>query len=178
MIKLNSRKSQLAMETIMIYGFVIVIVMLAIGALMYFGVMDLGALLPDNCQIKGGDFQCEDFFFSHSKGLKIQIANRAGKPVGFVISDDCDYYEVDAEAGAAVGADKWRDFSTGTLVGGGAFSGSLGNGQSVVLEAPDTETPYVDSGQKTKVHFKCDYTVAGSGITRSFRGQASITVGD
>ena len=82
MRKKNSKKSQVAMESLMVYGIAILIVMLAIGALMYFGVLDLGAYLPDSCKIKGGTFDCTDYAWSVlANELQIEITNRAGKTI-------------------------------------------------------------------------------------------------
>src|SRR4030042_6630225 len=73
------KKAQLAVETLLIYGVAILIVMLAIGALISFGILDLGGLLPDTCNIKGGSFTCDEYFLSQTSGLNVEISNSAGK---------------------------------------------------------------------------------------------------
>src|SRR3989344_7474667 len=74
------KKSQVAIEAIMIYGLAILVVMLAIGALMYFDVLDLGSLLPDKCEIKGVAITCEDYGVYTNK-VVLQLRNNIGKNI-------------------------------------------------------------------------------------------------
>ncbi len=67
------KKAQLAVETLLIYGIAILIVMLAIGALVSFGVLDLGGLLPDQCQISG-ELSCENFLVRENE-VQIELLN-------------------------------------------------------------------------------------------------------
>ncbi|MEM2131138.1 MAG: hypothetical protein QXR96_01315 [Candidatus Woesearchaeota archaeon] len=75
------KKAQLAVETLMIYGIAILVVMLAIGALIGFGILDLGSLLPDNCNLASNEFICNEYYFSKTKGLNIEILNRGEKNI-------------------------------------------------------------------------------------------------
>src|SRR3989338_937277 len=54
------RKSQAALEFIMTYGWAILVVLVAIGALSYFGVLDPGKFLPSRCTLPSG-LACADF---------------------------------------------------------------------------------------------------------------------
>ncbi|MDD9954294.1 MAG: hypothetical protein OXR66_08235 [Candidatus Woesearchaeota archaeon] len=51
-------RGQAAMEFTMTYGWAILVVLVAIGTMGYFGVLSPGKYLPDACIISG--FQCED----------------------------------------------------------------------------------------------------------------------
>ena len=55
------RKGQIAIETLLVYGLVILVVLLAIGALVRFGVLDLGKYLPDKCKIGSSALSCEEW---------------------------------------------------------------------------------------------------------------------
>lgn len=46
------------METLFIYGIIAIVVLSGIGALIYFGVLDLGSYLPDKCSIDSIDVTC------------------------------------------------------------------------------------------------------------------------
>ncbi len=72
-----NKKAQAAVETLMIYGVTIFIVMLAIGALIGFGVIDLGKLLPDKCDIPNA-FTCEAAIVTQSS-VQMQLKNVVGK---------------------------------------------------------------------------------------------------
>lgn len=53
------KKGQAAMEFLMTYGWAILVVLAAIGALAYFGVFNMGGVLPDRCTTPVG-FSCVD----------------------------------------------------------------------------------------------------------------------
>jgi hypothetical protein len=54
------RKAQAAMEFLMTYGWAILVVLVAIAALAYFGVLNPGRFLPESCTI-GPGLACSDF---------------------------------------------------------------------------------------------------------------------
>jgi len=56
----NFRKSQAAMEFLMTYGWAILVVLVAIGALAYFGVLSPDQFLPSKCVLPAG-IACIDF---------------------------------------------------------------------------------------------------------------------
>lgn len=57
---MKNKKGQAAMEFLMTYGWAILVVLIAIGALAYFGVLNPGRFLPSSCTIMPG-ISCEDF---------------------------------------------------------------------------------------------------------------------
>ncbi|MFH2019798.1 MAG: hypothetical protein ABIJ34_00130 [archaeon] len=73
-------KSQAAVETLLIYGVAILVVMLAIGALIGFGVLDLGSLLPDKCEISGVAIDCSDYLIEPGN-VQLQLRNSIGKNI-------------------------------------------------------------------------------------------------
>lgn len=54
------KKSQAAMEFLVTYGWAILIVLVAIAALTYYGVLDPTVLLPDKCELQSGPIGCVD----------------------------------------------------------------------------------------------------------------------
>ena len=54
------KKAQAAMEFLMTYGWAILVVLLAIAALAYFGVLNPGKYLPSSCTL-GTGLGCNDF---------------------------------------------------------------------------------------------------------------------
>ena len=73
------KQAQLAVETLLIYGIAILIVMLAVAALIGFGVLDLGGLLPDQCQL-GDALVCENYLVS-TDGVQLELRNTLGKNI-------------------------------------------------------------------------------------------------
>jgi|SRR3989344_8045980 len=73
------RKGQAAMEFLMTYGWAILVVLVAIGALAYFGVLSPGRLLPDSCII-GNGIGCNEWKVSNANG-NVQLVIQNGKGV-------------------------------------------------------------------------------------------------
>src|SRR3989344_3970860 len=73
-----SRKSQAAMEFLMTYGWAILVVLVAIGALAYFGVLSPDKFLPSKCQLPAG-IACTDFKVDAGAGtVKVVLRNGLG----------------------------------------------------------------------------------------------------
>ncbi len=62
-----SRKSQAAMEFLMTYGWAILVVLVAIGALAYFGVLSPDKFLPSRCTLPAG-IACVDHEVTQVEG--------------------------------------------------------------------------------------------------------------
>tara|TARA_Y100000310_G_scaffold327508_1_gene394012 strand:- start:9200 stop:9649 length:450 start_codon:yes stop_codon:yes gene_type:complete len=59
---MKMKRAQAAMEFLMTYGWAILVVLVAIGALAYFGVLSPEQFLPEKCLISSGSgLYCEDF---------------------------------------------------------------------------------------------------------------------
>ncbi|MEK6837555.1 MAG: hypothetical protein AABX69_02800 [Nanoarchaeota archaeon] len=79
--KMRSKKAQAAMEFLMTYGWAILVVLVVIGALAYFGVLNPQQFLPTKCQLPVG-LTCSDYALSSSSGkTQIVITNGLGTDV-------------------------------------------------------------------------------------------------
>ncbi len=88
------RKAQAAMEFLMTYGWAIIVVLAAIAALAYFGVLSPAKFLPERCAFPAG-VDCVDkavvdasgnsvlLVFRNNIGFKINITENASA------TDDC-----------------------------------------------------------------------------------------
>ncbi|MBT3405775.1 hypothetical protein HN419_01265 [Candidatus Woesearchaeota archaeon] len=72
-----SKRSQAAMEFLMTYGWAILVVLAAIGALAYFGVTKPQQFIPDVCTFPSG-FHCVDFVVD-TNSADMVITNSLGK---------------------------------------------------------------------------------------------------
>ncbi len=108
---LKNSKGQAAMEFLMTYGWAILVVLAAIGALAYFGVLNPSRTLPSSCTIAPG-IGCDDFKVSDTSAQLI-LRNGMGEDLSKVLVaiDGCT-----PDANAA-GAGSWED---GTVLGGSA----------------------------------------------------------
>jgi hypothetical protein len=81
---MNNRRAQLSIETMIIYGLVILVALSVIGGLLYFNILDLGSYLPDKCDLGGsGDLKCEEMMFAGGT-LELGIRNIGQKPVDYL----------------------------------------------------------------------------------------------
>ena len=76
---LNNKKSQAAMEFLMTYGWAVLVVIAAIGALAYFGVLSPEKFLPEKCILEPG-LTCVSSKIEASQSTLI-IANGLGKTI-------------------------------------------------------------------------------------------------
>ncbi len=79
------RKAQAAMEFLMTYGWAIMIVLVVIGALAYFGVLSPANLLPEKCTFPAG-VACNDFALEKDPStmqdtVKLVLQNGMGRDV-------------------------------------------------------------------------------------------------
>ncbi len=84
------KKAQAAMEFLMTYGWAILVVLIAIAALAYFGVLNPGRYLPSSCTL-GAGLSCNDFKVE-ANNITLVIANGIGEdlnPFTVTIAGDC-----------------------------------------------------------------------------------------
>jgi len=123
-----SRKSQAAMEFLMTYGWAILVVLVAIGALAYFGVLSPDKFLPAKCQLPAG-IACTDFKVEPTQvtivlrnGLGFDIGD-ASNPVTVAVSG-CTTPDTTPNSIANGGQESYT--VTGcTITSGGKFSGNV-----------------------------------------------------
>ena len=72
-----NKKGQAAMEFLMTYGWALLVVLIAIGALASFGVLNPGQFLPETCTVAPG-ISCIDFSASDTGGLTVMMQNGMG----------------------------------------------------------------------------------------------------
>ena len=89
------KKAQAAMEFLMTYGWAILVVLVAIGALAYFGVLNPGKFLPSSCTLVPG-LSCDNFKVKSDSSGEIVFTNGLGADlnavsmkIGTVASSNC-----------------------------------------------------------------------------------------
>jgi len=82
------KKGQAAIEFIMTYGWAILVVLVAIAALAYFGVLSPDRFLPEKCTFPPG-LACTDFTVS-STGMSLVVQNSLGQDITMQSLTDVD----------------------------------------------------------------------------------------
>lgn len=74
----KTKKGQAALEFLTTYGWAFLVVLVMIGALAYFGVLDPSRLLPDKC-VFGAGIGCQDFVARDTNNdVRVQLINGFG----------------------------------------------------------------------------------------------------
>ncbi len=82
-VRSRSQKSQAAMEFLMTYGWALLVVLVAIGSLAFFGVFRSSGMLPDQCTMFAG-FSCTSYYASLSANqIKLTFQNGLGYAMNF-----------------------------------------------------------------------------------------------
>lgn len=143
-------RGQAAMEYLVSYGWAVLVVLVAIGALAYFGVIDTGRWAPSSFSMSDG-FSAAEFKIDQG-GATFFIYNTMGYDVTIlsytVTSDACnDERNVDSQ---------------------------LANGEKFVIDG--VACPDVAVGQRIKGALEIVYQRAGETVTHTARGEFSTAV--
>ena len=155
------RKGQAAMEFLMTYGWAILVVLIAIGALAYFGFLNPNKLLSDRCVITSGSgMDCQDYNADVSANtVTLRIRNLLDRSIIIGASGGSLAYDIDGTTGTCTsGAVTINPGSSGDL----AFNacGLTGN-----------------TGKKLKGDATITYTLGTGGLTKTTAGSLIVTIG-
>lgn len=137
------KKAQAAMEFLMTYGWALLVVLAAIGALAYFGVLKPQQFLPEQCTLAPG-VACLDFKINSSE-ITLILVNSLGRDIDVtrIAAGDCS-----------------QDFNQ-----------TMGNGDQFefILSGCDNG----DVGAKFKGNIVIEYTPRDSGLAKTITGSIS-----
>ncbi|MFH1506348.1 MAG: hypothetical protein ABIE94_05175 [archaeon] len=74
------KKGQAATEYLLTYGWAFMAILVTVGALAYFGVVNPTQFVPDRCNF-GSQMDCVDFMIDDSTGVHMMIVNNYGKDI-------------------------------------------------------------------------------------------------
>lgn len=150
---IRSKKSQAALDFIMTYGWAIMMVLVAIGALAYFGVLDSDKIVPRSCNLPPGlaclDHEARSYAPFWAAEIDITLKNSLG-----------------------------YDITSVTVTASGCTSASstqslMRNGAQITFTPHDC---YFAVGEKYQGEVNITYTNADTGITHTARGSISTKV--
>ena len=154
-----NKKGQAAMEFLMTYGWAILVVIAAIAALAYFGVLDPARLLPERCQFPAG-MDCIDkaavstsdvtFALRNNQGFRVEVESITATATGCTTTS------------VAVGATN-ASFTTITVAG----NVSVPNNEVFKIQLTGCS---LSSGEKFDNDVTVQYTNTESGLTNNAVG--------
>lgn len=86
MNKQRSKRGQAALEFLSTYGFAFLIILVMIGALSYFGVLNPGNLLPERCNVDPA-LNCQEFQLGETGTDDVQVQVRLSNQLGQTMDD-------------------------------------------------------------------------------------------
>ena len=166
-------KGQAALEFIMTYGWAIMVVMVMIGALAYFGVTNPQSYLPEKCTVSQ-EFGCVDFTLtqwteeSSSNDIddgecKLTLRNNLGKTV--IIENITFTYKDITTTGV---------FSFTTNPADDVFSTTLGAGKNANVQCNPREWRafiFNGVGQQEKITFEISYRKTDGAFSHKVNGE-------
>ncbi|MBI2559224.1 hypothetical protein HYW20_07930 [Candidatus Woesearchaeota archaeon] len=143
MINTKSRRAQAALEFLMTYGWAILVVLVAVGALAYFGVLSPDKFLPAKCTLQSG-IACLDHRAT-SATIQVVIQNSLGYDLS-AITAKAENCGTSSSPATLTNGQK----GTYTITCSAALTGSKYNGQfNVSYTITDTGLPHTNVGQIT-----------------------------
>ncbi len=142
-----NKRGQAAMEFLMTYGWAILVVLVAIAALAYFGVLSPARFLPERCLLAPG-LACLDHSVSAASGVSLVVQNSLG-------------YDL-------------NDLSVG-VCGGSDSLPTLANGAQDTLVV--VCSPLLEEGNQLKSALNITYTNADTLLAHSTSGDLAARVG-
>lgn len=152
----KKRRGQVALEFLMTYGWAFLIILVVIGAFVYFDVLDPSGYVPDSCRFPAG-IGCIDAVAT-TNTVTIQLRNGMGTNLA-VSAATLDYFWVSAQS-ADVAA---------------AF-GAVWSANQVVEVSHDISAQSFNVGDRFMGTLVITYTPAGSSVARTIEGSVSLQV--
>lgn len=150
------KKAQAAMEFLMTYGWAILVVLVAIGALAYFGVLSPEKFLPEKCVIAtGSGLFCDDYAAdSTANQITLRIKNILTETVTLTAVD-----VVDSAAGRTCSWSGSQDITADSTVD---------------MNTACPADPALGSGDKVKADISITYSKVG-GLNKTTTGNLVTT---
>ena len=145
-MKNKMKKAQAAMEFMMTYGWTILVIIIAGGALVYFDVLNPGKFLPDSCNIEG--FTCTDFKLDKNY-LQLYITNNIGDDIAIT------------------------NITFGSAFNDTSMNMQLGKSKKMSI---DVSGLTLEAGGRYKADIKIKFSTLNSGITHTNTGEIATIV--
>jgi hypothetical protein len=156
------RKGQAALEFLTTYGWAILIILVMIGAIAYFGVLNPSKFLPSKCMVSA-EFSCDDYQLKDSQAIFL-LKQTQGKTI-YWYGTTCTFNDpvagVQTDEGTA---------TIGASVLGEGSQWSPRDTVRVVCDMP-AGTLSLFKGEKSKVYFNMTYRISATGLDRTGEGE-------
>ena len=168
----HNKKGQGALEFLMTYGWAFLVILIMIGALAYFGVLNPTKFLPERC-IFGAQMPCKDYLMdSTATTITLRLQNGFGYNIGVKPSST-----VESPDGLACASVAYTDTSSVTLPIIDISNYQVDEGQTFVATYSGcTFTQSEGSKEKAEIELQYYDTRSGPSFTHTVSGELFATV--
>jgi len=177
----NNKKGQAAMEFLMTYGWAILVVLAAIGALAYFGVLSPDRFLPDKCTANP-PFSCSEFKIDGTADtVMISLQANGGQDLTDVTVElSCDGFASPAADGVmtvtpATSIGAGNSWLNGAAVQFDLDAAALGN-DATDAGCDDAAAADLAVGDRFKADYRITYTRSGENANHTTTGSITARV--
>ena len=171
------KRAQAALEFLMTYSWAILVVIIIIGALAYFGVLNPQSLVPEKCTVSAG-LSCDDYGIqvSGSNGIvTLAMINSLGKSIsidsvnvtGTSLTGSGATCNVPGGASADI-----VDQTGNTMLNAGAYV--VPNGEKFTVQITDPDCLPIDPSSKTRATIEISYHYTGSNVPHKSSGELFV----
>ncbi|MBU1975328.1 MAG: hypothetical protein KKG59_02895 [Nanoarchaeota archaeon] len=165
------KKGQAAMEYLSTYGWALMIIIVALAALAYFGVLNPDMFLPEKCNFESG-ILCDDFMSDIGPPGKVSLmlVNGLGKAIKI---DDVSFAVYGAASVTPVECitPDWCDLAKGIVSGATESYWKADETRELVLELTGL-TP----GDRPKIAIEMEYAMSGEFFNKNITGEIFVKV--
>lgn len=158
------KKGQGALEFLMTYGWAFLVILIMVGALAYFGVLNPSKFLPERCTF-GAQVLCKDYLIDGAaQQVRVVLQNNVGQPIK--LTDATNISNVDGFDCPTVGvfeSDGTTPIAMDQLGTPAVDEGaSIADGATFIVAGNGCDGGGITEGTKYKTDVKLDYFVASS----------------
>ena len=162
------KRGQAALEFLMTYSWAILVVIIVIGALAYFGVLNPSNLIPSTCTVSAG-LSCDDYVLTEDGDASINLVNGLGRPI-YVTE-----YEVRNINDQSCAGDP-GEWSTPTMGSPDTLpmddtDSAIPNGGTVQLDMTDCSWPNPGNKNRAYLTIRYQYADSTSGFEHTATGE-------
>lgn len=151
------KRGQAALEFLTTYGWAFLVILVMIGALAYFGVINPNRFLPERCSFQQ-ELGCQDYQLSVTNGLSLYVRNNLGTTMNALRLSVANT----ADGGSPVACDEYDGGGTDVQLAPGGVA-------SINCTTIPGNLPAV--GDKVKVEINGTYTPAGGQFAKQISGE-------
>ncbi|MCF7798265.1 hypothetical protein K9M74_00005, partial [Candidatus Woesearchaeota archaeon] len=156
----RSRKGQAALEYLITYGWGFLVILVAIGVLSYFGLLNPQRYVPDTCEF-GEQIKCVDHLIVNQEDSGLS---------GYVVLRVRNNFEEDIQITNASDIDGVISLHTGSLV--------INRGEIKRVELAIADTKPLGVGDKTRIPVLLEFNRVGGSVSHNISGVVFAEVVD